>query len=212
MQKGYCKMNTQTNKKKIIIRIGIILLSISVLAVVLRYLFNNKKADATFRNDDLVFAEADYETDILKDPFYLMCNRDVIYTVNGDSEPINSDNVHSFGDCAKLFLDYFDTVIKGDCNTYPSFFTEEYKRKNRLPEKFTMQRLYDIEVSQFSSEVRDYNGKQVLCTHFIVSYRIQYNNGTFRGDFNKNDMKPLLFSLLSDNGKVLIYSVSEIKN
>ena len=137
-------------------------------------------------------------------------DRHIMYNEFGDAEPLTEDNYQLFGAEAEFFYRYFDTVIHGDYVEYPSFFTESYLKSHDLPERFTMQRIYDIDVTLYLRENVDYNGTSVPCSQYIVSYRIQYNNGTFRGDFTGKDVRPLLFSLIQENGKVYIYSISQI--
>ena len=201
---------TKSTKKIVLIIICSVFVAV-ILASVLFYLsVRRKNRDATFFDSGLNFAEADYETDILSDPYYLRYDRRVMYSEYGDAEPLMEDNYESFGVEAELFYRYFETVISGDYADYPSFFTESYLKSHDLPERFTMQRIYDIDVTLYSRENIDYNGTSVSCSKYIVSYRIQYNNGTFRGDIIGSDIKPLLFSLVLENGKAHIYSISQI--
>ena len=200
----------KSHKKIVLVVICAVLFAV-VLASVIFYLSVSKRnRDATFYDSGLSFAEADYETDILSDPYYLRYDRRVMYNEYGDEEPLTEDNYKSFGAEAELFYLYFETVINGDYADYPSFFTESYLKSHELPERFTMQRIYDIDVTLYSRENIDYNGESVPCSQYVVSYRIQYNNGTFRGDITGSDVRPLLFSLVRDNGKTYIYSISQI--
>lgn len=205
-------METKTkNQKKIVLIIIFSILGAVILASVLFYLSASRQnRDATFFDSGLNFAEPDYETDILSDPYYLRYDRHIMYNEYGDAEPLTEDNYKSFGAEAEFFYRYFETVINGDYADYPSFFAESYLKSHDLPERFTMQRIYDIDVTLYSRENVDYNGTIVPCSQYIVSYRIQYNNGTFRGDFTGNDVRPLLFSLIEEDGKVYIYSISQI--
>ncbi len=205
-------MKTTANKfKKKYIIAGFALLVIVCLVFVLLYLLGgNSERDSRFYDDSLSFAEADYDRDILSDPFYLRYDRDVQYSEYGYSEPLTDENYTTFGSWAEFFYRYFDTVIRGDYNAYPAYFTDAYIKSHDLPERFTMQRLYDINVTLYSRDSIEYNGKQAPCSRYIVSYRIQYNNGTFRGDFTGNDVRPLLFSLVDDGGTVKIFSITQI--
>lgn len=203
-------MKIMSAKRKIVVAFAALLL-FAIIVFVLAYLLKkNSERDATFRNDELSFAAIDYETDILADPYYLRYSRNVIYNEYGNAEPLTEDNYRSFGDWAEFFYHYFETVINGDYNTYKTFFTESYLKSHDLPEKFTMQRIYDINVELFSRNTVEYNGATVPSSLYIVSYRIQYNNGTFRGDIISNTVRPLLFSLINDNGTVKIYSITQI--
>lgn len=198
------------SKKAVVITVLVIVFA-AVLAVVLFYLsVRSEGRDATFRNPDLTFAEADYSSDILADPFYLRYNRDIMYTEYGNGEPVTAENYNRMGDWAEFFYDYFNSVIKGDYKKYPEYFTDAYLKRHDLPKRFTMQRIYDINVELFSRESIEYNGANVMCSRYVVSYRIQYNNGTFRGDITGDDLRPLLFTLIEDNGGILINSITQI--
>jgi len=196
--------------KAVVITVLVIVLA-ALLAVVLFYLsVRSEGRDATFRNPDLTFAEADYSRDILADPFYLRYNRDIMYTEYGYGEPVTAENCNTLGDWAEFFYNYFNTVIKGDYNKYPEYFTDAYLKTHDLPERFTMQRIYDINVELFSRDGIEYNGADAVCSRYIVSYRIQYNNGTFRADISGEDLRPLLFTLIEDDGGILINSITQI--
>lgn len=204
------KTTANKSKKKCIIAVLAALLAVCLAFVLLYLLKSDKERDATFYDDSLSFAEADYDRDILSDPFYLRYDRNVQYSEYGYSEPLTDENYTIFGSWSEFFYRYFDIVIRGDYNAYPSYFTDSYLKSHDLPERFTMQRLYDINVTLHSRDSIEYNGKQVQRSRYIVSYRIQYNNGTFRGDFTGNDVRPLLFSLIDDGGTLKIYSITQI--
>ncbi len=197
--------------KKAIVIIVIAVVFAVLLALVLFYLsVRSTDRDATFRNPELSFAEADYDTNILADPFYLRYNRDIMFTEYGNGELVTAENFKQMGVWAEFFHNYFATVINGDYNKYPQYFTETYLKEHDLPERFTMQRIYDIDVELFSRDSIEYNGANVLRSRYVVTYHIQYNNGTFRGDITGNDLRPLLFTLIEDNGRILIDSITQI--
>ena len=75
-------METKTkSSKRIVLIIICSVLVAAILAFVLFYLsVHRKNRDATFFDSGLNFAEADYETDILSDPYYLRYDRHIMYT------------------------------------------------------------------------------------------------------------------------------------
>ena len=100
-----------------------------------------------------------------------------------------------------FFLSYFDTLIKGDYETYNTYFTDAYYETNEPFEYFARQLLYDIEVEILSAEEK---GKETVYT-FEVNYKFYLNNGTFRRDVGSDGSRPQIFTLVeSSDGTVLI--------
>jgi hypothetical protein len=156
------------------------------------------------------FYSADYNEDITKDEVYQSKMRGVSYLEYGTGEMITEENLESMPDSAKFFYEYFNCVISGDYTGYKSFFTQDYLEDNRIPDKFTKQKIYDIEVNLYSRQNIEQDGKSIIVDTFIVKYKIYENNGTFRNDVGSNTIVPLVFQLYKQNGSVLINNISSM--
>jgi hypothetical protein len=123
---------------------------------------------------------------------------------------ITEQNLNSMPDSAQFFYKYFNTVISGNYTEYKAFFTQDYLKRNTIPDKFTKQKIYDIEVNLYDRQNIEENGKSIIVDTFIVKYKIKDNNGTFRNDVGSNATVPLAFQLYKQNDVVLINNISSI--
>lgn len=195
-----------TPRKKILLGflviVGIMLLSV-VISVIYEVSANGDYYTAFYSGGsgyeplDILFAPADYETDIFEDPAYLAMNRDIKYIDGAQSTEVALDEDGSyFGAGLVFFQKYFNCVIRGDYASYPQFISEDYSEKNAypIPEKFTMQKIHSISVEHRSDADTIISPNEVR-RYYVVKYQIYQNNGTFRDDIRPTDILPLLFEL-----------------
>ena len=195
-----------TPRKKILLGIliifGVMLFSV-VISVIYEVSVNGDYYSAFYSGGsgyeplDILFAPADYETDIFEDQNYLSMNRSIKYIDGAQSTEVALDEDGSyFGTGLVFFQNYFNCVINGEYERYQTLISDDYDDKNAypIPEKFTMQKIHSISVEHrrdadtivSSNEVRRY---------YVVKYQIYQNNGTFRDDIRPTDVLPLLFEL-----------------
>ncbi len=146
---------------------------------------------------DILFAPADYETDIFEDAAYLSMNRDIKYIDGAQSTEVALDEDGAyFGEGLVFFQNYFNCVIGGDYETYQTFISDDYDEKNGypVPEKFTMQKIHSISV-EHRGDADTIVSQNEVRRYYVVKYQIYQNNGTFRDDIRPTDVLPLLFEL-----------------
>jgi hypothetical protein len=159
----------------------------------------------------MLFFEPDYDKNIYEDEAYMVLNRNIYFDYMGFERVITEENADDYPDkgaeAAKMFVDYFNCIIDGDYENYSSFFTEEcLDDKNfELPEKFTMQGLYDIHV-EMSHSPRIVDGKRLEV--YEVRYRIFENNGTFRDDIYPDETRTLVFGVEVFDGEAKISAIA----
>lgn len=148
--------------------------------------------------NSLLFYEVDYDKNIYEDEAYMALNRNVYFEYLGFERVVTAETARDFPDkgaeAAEMFVDYFQCIVDGDYENYSSFFTEDcLNDKNfELPEKFTMQGLYDIHV-EMSHSPQIVDGKRLEI--YEVRYRIYQNNGSFRDDIYPDDTRTLVFGV-----------------
>ena len=103
-----------------------------------------------------------------------------------------------------LFLHIHD-IIEGNCEAYDSYFSEEYLKENRRTERFTKQKLYNIDIIFLSAQESE-DGRYTTY-EFAVEYMIHKNNGTFRRDLGSDCTKKQHFVLTDRSGRLLIESI-----
>ena len=162
--------------------------------------------------DEFSFFEADYSENVFDDPVYMNLDRRIWFSRFGDKAELTPDSANGRGAAALMFYRYFNSIINGDYERYPSFFTESYLNGSGadIPSKFTMQKLYDINIELFSSDGSD---KSVIKEIYEVRYAIFENNGTFRRDIPSMKTRTLVFEVyIFGNGEAKINSVAFRKN
>lgn len=139
----------------------------------------------------LRFYPADYNEDITKDSEYMEKNRYIAYTKGNDTYIITDGDYSGYDSTVEFFARYFDTVINGRYEEYDSYFTEGYFEEQTNKERFTPQKLYDIEIKFIStSTVED-----AISYIYYVDYKIFENNGTFRNDIESDASRTLVYEL-----------------
>ena len=158
---------------------------------------------------ELNFYSPDYEVNILDDTEYLELNRIISYR-NGPLTITVSPEDYLATDPVLAFLaDMIDTMINGNYSEYPNYFSEKYKSENTLPEKFTMQRLYNITVERISEE-KDEDGNTLLV--YMMDYMISKNDGTLRRDMDSDASRPWYLVIKNENGEYKIYNILTYSN
>lgn len=153
--------------------------------------------------------EPDWETDIFTLERYLELNRYLMYTKHGVSETIVDIDSYYYDDTVHMMYEYFDALMHGDAEKLNSFYTEDYFKENPKYEKFTMQKIYDMEMEYITERDETING--IPCTVYVykVGYKILENDGTFRADIQQDNAKiPLFYELVDTGSSVKISSVS----
>lgn len=157
---------------------------------------------------DIVFADPDYESNIFENEAYLDKNRYISYTDGAQTTLITDGNFARFGPSLVLFAEYFDALMHGDAERVNALFTEEYFKKHDRYERFTMQKIYNIEIALTSEETfEDNTGAAIKRYTYTVRYMIMANDGTFRSDMGSDSALPQLFELTLDD-EIKISAVS----
>lgn len=212
------RRDTSSDKKRIkriiIIVVGIFAflgLLLGVLALITKIIKPDYE-DTSY--EDFRFYEADYSKNILEDESYLNRNRDIFYDRYGTEQILTDTNVDDIAASARFFYDYFNCIINGDYQSYPQYFTKDCLESDgfALPEKFTMQGLYDIHVALHSVRTNEIDGEEVVSEVFEVRYRIFENNGTFRSDILPEETRTLVFELYIYDGTVKINAIGHRTN
>ncbi len=209
-------MSTNKNaEKKIVKRIlwvctillAAILFLFGALAVIGLFL---EEEDLTPALPPEAFFSADYSQNIFEDEAYMHLNRAVTYKQYDSGEPLTEENHKDLGVASEFFYHFFDNVIKGDYTAYHQMLTESYLKDDEVPQRFTMQMLYDIEVNQVQTPgTASYKGEEVTVYFFEVKYKIYRNNGTFRNDVASNKSTTQYYHLYSYKGQLYLNSVQD---
>ncbi len=156
------------------------------------------------------FFSADYSQNIFEDEAYMRLVRSVYYKQYDSGEVLTDENYEDLGIASEFFYHYFNNVINGDYNAYHKMLTDTYLQDDEVPERFTMQMIYDIEVNQVQAPgSANYKGEEVTVYFFEVKYKIYRNNGTFRNDVASNQSTTQYYHLYAYKGRLYLNAVQD---
>lgn len=208
------KRDKQAERKllrRIVIIVVSVLLALSLITGVL-WLVSSLLSNGSRKPPSLesgVFYEPDYSCNILEDPAYLRLDHSIRYLEYDSGETLTEENYETLGVASAFFYEYFDAIIRGDCETYRSFLTPSYIKLFDPPERFTMQMLYDIEVNRTQYSTKGtYEGQDATVHYFSVKYKIFENDGTFRDDVGSNTSTTQYYEIYDVNGRFYLNAVS----
>ena len=101
-------------------------------------------------------------------------------------------------------------AIEGKFEEFQELFDKSLYNGLKIPEKFTSQKIYDIDV-EFYQEVSDSANEKVKYEYYIVRYKIMYNNGTFRDDVGSDETRPLMYTIKKQGDTSQIIGIEKIK-
>lgn len=123
----------------------------------------------------------------------------------GVTEGIEEGKYDDFGAAAELLCRMIESIIAGDAETYNTFFSDIYFEQNEEKSEFSMQKLYDILLSEHSvSEETDDNGVTYKEYIYEVRYKIRNNNGSFRSDVDSDKIRKQYFLITNRSGQLSI--------
>lgn len=159
------------------------------------------------------FANVDWNEDIFRNERWLERNRQIMFGDASFQQALTAENASSTGKAARLFYDYFNTVIHGDAEAYPSYFTQDYDGRLLLPSAFTMQKLYNIQVLRVDDlQDLDEDTASLKLVNYYVTYEILENNGTFRDDLPSGVATQQIYRLLMEGDELKIHQIVDLRS
>ena len=197
-------------KKRIIIALVVILAVLALLfatVFVIDYFESLGKEESavvqTISPDELY--PVDWDEDIYSDKEYtdLIAGEFIKYDGKGNDGivGITPENLYSKDANVVFLVEMIYDIIEGDTDSYNARFSTEYYRTNAPMEKFTKQRIYDVNITYAQSENTTGKG-----TMYCIEYKILKNNGTFRNDILDGSKKQYI-TLVNDSGEIKINSL-----
>jgi len=214
--KTTAKLDKKTKKKRMLIGILIVTVLAAISYVLLEnpQIFEAKKdkTPTSMYSDKLysyIFYPSDYNLDVTADETYMGYDRLLHYKRGNVTVDVSAEDAAGYNDAVAFFVNYFDTVIAGDADTYNTYFTDKYYKSADPYERFAPQMLYDLLIEQLSEKSNDDGSTQ---WGFNVSYKIHRNDGTFRNDLPSDASKKLYFELIGTrDGTVKIDRITYYK-
>lgn len=199
-------------QKRLIIAFAIILTVLLVLYAIILAIPYFEQENATETSEiiaDFDFYPVDYSEDIFLDEEYmskissgLMTYNDRVMTVT-----VDPDSAIEHGDGVKLLVDMVYSVVNGNVSEYNSYFSDKYYERNERKQNFTMQKIYNCQLTYFSQESKTEDGVSFIECTYKLKYNIYKNNGSFRKDIGE-DSRVQYITVSDRTGKLLIDSVA----
>lgn len=159
-------------------------------------------------NQTIIFFEPDYDENIFENEKYMGLDRNIyIYDIaTGVTESLETEDYEEYNDSVKFMVDFVNSIINGDADTYNQFFSDECIEGGyvQLKETFTMQKLYNIKITTLSEEEIQDDTNNYTKYEFILEYMIMQNNGTFRTDIDSDASKKQYITVIELDGELLI--------
>ncbi len=162
---------------------------------------------------ELEFYEPDWDSDILNDEEYLELKKYIKYAPNDSvTYSVAEGDYLSRGGVELQFLaDYINAVINGDHETINGMYSDDYLKKITLHSDFPQQRLYDIKIKKYPYKDPQYEDSYIKDSYYIISYKINKNDGLFRNDIGPDREIPQIFELLTySDGTIKIDNIISI--
>lgn len=190
---------------------GILLLLILLIQILSKCTQSSldDSSETTHKAPEFKFSD-EYITDKAifdSDEDYLSCDRTIYFhdPQTGVTEGIEAGSHDSFGAGAALLCEMIASIIDGDADTYNTFFSDIYYKENEEKSAFSMQKLYDILITEYSiSEETSENGGTYKEYIYELKYKIRNNNGSFRSDLGSDNVRTQYFLITNRSGKLEI--------
>ncbi len=198
-------------KKQIIVISLISIILITAFLLIRNYAYSNNITNSAYypkewltpavRDDSptFEFCEPNWNSDILNDKEYIELKLAIMYSPNGsESFSVDEDTYFSAGGAELEFIaSYINAVINGEHETINAMYSEDYLKSHSLHSAFPQQRLYNIKIRKYHYSDPQYKNSYTKDSYYIISYKINQNDGLFRNDVGQDSEIPQLFEILT---------------
>ena len=195
-----------------------VIFGITILCFVVMEIIQKSNEDQNIPGNTIIFYEANYDYDIMKDENYLELDRNIRFenSQNGITVEIVDDNLTDvptdIRDSFVVINNFIDYAIAGEYQSLNELFSDEYiAAEGETKMEFTMQQLYNIKVTYITDTTTESNGYTYSSQDFWVEYMIRKNNGTFRNDMASDCTKKEYVRITDRNGDLRIDVLSPFK-
>lgn len=222
---GYKANNTikkSVNQKRraqgLIISFLCVIFGITILCFIIMGIIEKANKPQNTGGSTIIFYDANYDYDIMKDENYLELDRNVrfensqngmtVEIVDGNLNDVPSDIRDSFS----IINDFINYAIAGNDVKLNDLFSDEYiDAEGETKMDFTMQQLYNIKVTYITDTTTETNGYTYSSQDFWLEYMIRKNNGTFRNDMASDCIKKEYVRITNRNGEYKIDVLAPFK-
>lgn len=211
---------SKKKKKVAVLSAFLVLCVLGAVSFVLLYCIPEKDVNPMFdseKQDEIIgmygstqsyiYYPIDHNLQVMNEREYLDLDRNIYYTKGAETIALTDEDFSNHTADVQFFKNYFNFAIMGEYESYNSLFTDNYYESNEPYYSFTQQMIYDIKIEKLGEgTVRGMDSYS-----YNVSYKIHKNNGTFRNDIGSDGSKTLNFTLVDQDGTILIDSIDYYK-
>lgn len=175
-----------------------------LILFIIDFLIPDRSDDDLFNID---FATPDYSYDITLDADYMAEDRRVWVNDGVLSAPIDDED-YSDNQLYIFFQNYFTALQTGDIAALKDCYSDEALSILKLPNRLSMQRVYDIMLHfQYSERKTDQSGIVYEEHVYKFEYKIMKNDGVFRRDLQSDAVRPQYITIKMYFDKIYISNV-----
>ena len=165
------------------------------------------------RHNTIIFKTRDDDYNVFEDSEYLEYDRQIYYTDGvGTTTVLDEESLKRATPAVNTLYCMIDAIIRGKDDKYNDLFSSVYYKDNAPVDAFRMQPLYDVRIVYIRTVEVEENGRSYTRYEYDVSYKICWNDGTFRTDLGHHESKKQCFVLSDRTGsEVLIDQIIEYK-
>lgn len=205
---------TGLEKKRLLVLVAIICAAVLLLlaAIPLIDLLLREPAPTY----DFEFADPSLSADIYADKDYMGLDRSIYYTTSRGSydfkTAIEEDSYTSYNKAVQLLIQLVFAAQAGDADAYNACFSPEYIAKEGRFGSFTMQKVYDINIREYTSSASITVPNVYDEVYFYgLSYKIKDNNGSLRKDMDSDSSCEQYMTVVIDKqDRAWIYGVQTV--
>ena len=183
-----------------ITRLLFILAAVLAVLIGLNLLLDRLNSNEPKRNvrQTVELYEADFTCNIFEDPEYTAEENFIMYTENGQSTRIyNRTEAAAAGELGSFFFNFIKDMIYGDYEGFKEYFTDDYLERYGRFGRFSMQRLYNIDVQIVSKQANGDGTFSYLCK---LVFSIMKNDGTVFNFVPSDSSKPMYLTVVEGAG------------
>ncbi len=208
-------MPSSRDKKKLLVILLVAFLAFLVfLTVTLLLLGGQEEGGDKGGRAEIEFSDPLLSVDIYADEDYMDLDRTIYYTMVDGYETtvpiLEGEEIH-YSTEVRLLVRLIKAAIAGDTVAYNACFSKEYIDKSGEFSPFTMQKLYDISIVDYTYSAAAPDG-YVSVRVYGLRYKIKDNNGSLRDDVGSDGEIEQRISVVKDAaGTACIYGINVLR-
>ena len=208
-------MPSSRKKQMLLVILLVAFLAVFIVTATVLLLLDDSGGPVGGNQAEIEFADPSLSVDIYEDEKYMELDRTIYYTMVDGYEttvPILAGEDIHYSTEVRLLVSLIRAAIAGDTDSYNACFSKEYIKASGEFSPFTMQKLYDIAIVDYTYTAAAPSG-YVSVRVYGLRYKIKDNNGSLRNDVGSDGEIEQRISVVKDaDGKAFIYGINTVRS